>query len=108
MAFVTTIDLQLLLGLWLYIGLSPVTRTFLSDPGASMGTPQVRFFAVEHATLMVIAVVVAHIGRALSKKIEAGPRRYRSIVMNTAIVLLVIAAAIPWPFVPAARPLFRM
>ena len=108
MAFVTTLDLQVLLGLGLYFGLSPVTQTFFNDPATSMGIAGIRFFAVEHATLMVIALIVAHVGRVLVKKAEPGPGRYRVMALNTGIVILIVVAAIPWPFVPAARPLFRM
>lgn len=108
MAFVTTLDVQVLLGIALYYPISPLIRTFMEDPSASMEIAQIRFFAVEHATLMVIALVVAHVGRALSKKAEGASKRHRNVFINACVVLLIIAAAIPWPFVPAARPLFRV
>jgi uncharacterized membrane protein required for colicin V production len=108
LAFVTTLDVQVLLGIALYYPISPLIRTFMEDPAASMGMPQIRFFAVEHATMMVVALVLAHIGRAVSRKKEAGAKRHQAVFFNVCVVLLIVAAAIPWPFVPAARPLFRV
>src|SRR3990170_5277176 len=55
--FASAMDVQLLLGLWLYFFLSPITRTALSDFGAAMGGPFARFFALEHALYMLLAVV---------------------------------------------------
>jgi len=66
--FMITLDLQLLLGLVLYFVLSPFTTQALNDFGAAMRNAPLRFFAVEHVTLMLAAVILVHVGRVLARK----------------------------------------
>src|SRR6476661_7886973 len=56
--FITVLDLQLLLGLLLYIFLSPTVRTAFLNFGAAMKDPMLRFFAVEDVVGMVIAIAL--------------------------------------------------
>ena len=105
-AFVGVLDLQLLLGLLLYLVLSPITRAFFANVGPSMKVSEIRFFGIEHITLMVVAVVVAHVARVRSKKRE-GAARHKGVFITSLVALLLIVAAIPWPFYPAKRPMFR-
>lgn len=104
--FVGALDLQVLLGLLLYLVLSPITRAFFASPGPSMKVTEIRFFSVEHVTLILFAVVAAHIGRARSRKRE-GAARHKGVFITSLVAFLLILAAIPWPFFPAKRPLFR-
>ena len=53
-----TLDMQMLLGLILYLVLSPFTAEALRDFGAAMKSPGLRFFAVEHLTLMLGAATL--------------------------------------------------
>lgn len=106
-AFVGTLDLQLLLGLLLYAWLSPITWTALSDIGAAMRTPALRFWAVEHAFGMLVAVAAAHIGRTRLRRAASDARRHRIAALSIGFALLVIAITIPWPGMPYARPLLR-
>src|SRR5690606_36984443 len=62
LAFTSLMDVQLLLGVVLYLFLSPITRTAFQDMGAAMGNSDVRFFVAEHLIGMVAAVVLAHVG----------------------------------------------
>ena len=104
--FTILLDVQLLLGLLLYFVLSPFTRAALGDFAGAMKNAQLRFFVVEHLVGMVIAVALAHIGR---KKIgQARPeRRARLAFIFYGLALVAILASIPWPGLPAGRPLFR-
>ena len=47
------LDLQMLLGLLLYGMLSPFTRQAMQDFGAAMRDSTLRFWAVEHLTMML-------------------------------------------------------
>ncbi len=98
LAFTSIMDLNLLLGLLLYVVLSPITTGAFKDMGAAMGNSSVRFFAVEHILVMIIAVVVAHIGRSRSKKAanDTGKHKQAAIFFTAAMVLVLLA--IPWPF----------
>src|SRR2546422_7211417 len=68
LVLMTLLDLQMLLGLLLYLVLSPFTAEAMRDFGAAMKSPGLRFFAVEHLSLMVVAVVLAHVGRVMARK----------------------------------------
>jgi hypothetical protein len=105
--FVGTLDLQLLIGLVLYFGLSPITRAAMQDFGAAMGNSMLRFWAVEHILGMVIAVALAHVGRVRVRKTTDPARRQRLAAMFFGLALILIFATIPWPGMPAGRPLFR-
>jgi hypothetical protein len=105
--FMILLDLQLLLGLLLYGVFSPTTAAIFDDFGGAMRDPVARFWAVEHITLMLVAVVVAHVGRVMVRKAPTpGARRTRMLVAY-AVATLAIIIAIPWPGFRAGRPLFR-
>ena len=94
--FTSLMDIQLLTGLALYFFLSPVTKLAMSDFGAAMKDPGLRFYAVEHFSMMLIAVVLVHIGRAKSKKAKTDSAKFKTATIFFLIALVVILAAIPW------------
>ena len=104
--FTILLDVQLLIGLLLYFALSPFTREALGDFGSAMGNSQLRFFAVEHVLGMVIAIALAHVGRRKVAKAPAD-RKARLAAIFYGLALVAILASIPWPGMPAGRPLFR-
>ena len=71
-AGVVSLDLQMLLGLLLYFVVSPTMAAIRENFGASMKDPVARFWAVEHITTMMVAVVVVHVGRVLGAEGDAG------------------------------------
>lgn len=89
-------DLQLLAGLALYFFFSPVIKIALSDFRGAMKDPDLRFYAIEHLSLMLIAVVLVHIGRAKSKKAVFNADKFKAGAIYFLFALLVIMAAIPW------------
>ncbi len=62
-----------------------------------------RFYLVEHPVMMIISVVLITLARSKSKALN-----YRSVKILLLIALVVILAAVPWPFRDAAiaRPWF--
>lgn len=105
--FLLFLDLQLLIGLVLYVGLSPITQAAFADFGAAMGNSVMRFWAVEHIFGMLVAVALAHVGRVRARKVLLPGPRHRTLVTFYGLSLLVMLLSIPWPFMSAARPLFR-
>lgn len=103
LAFTISLDIQVTLGLILYIVLSPFTTAAFQNFGAAMSNKELRFWAVEHISIMIIAAVLAHVGNALAKKASGQAKFQRAAIFFT-LTLLTIAAAIPW----AARPLLRL
>jgi membrane protein DedA with SNARE-associated domain len=57
-----------------------------------------RFFLVEHISLMMIAVVLVTIGYVKSDRATDEFKKYKLVVIYFSIALLLILAAIPWPF----------
>ena len=106
-AFLGGLDLQLLLGLLLYAVLSPFVRLAMSDVGGAMRDGDLRFWLVEHFAGMVVAVVVAHIGRKKISRAADDGSKHRTAVIYIGIAMAIILLSIPWPGMPSARPLFR-
>ncbi|HXW06528.1 MAG TPA: hypothetical protein VD833_14925 [Vicinamibacterales bacterium] len=104
---VTLLDVQMLIGLLLYFALSPVTMAALQDFGGAMGSSGLRYWAVEHPFGMIVAIALAHIGRARMRRTRDEQRRHRLAVVFFGLALVAILVSIPWPGLPNARPLIR-
>ncbi|MDQ3395734.1 MAG: hypothetical protein M3512_16730 [Bacteroidota bacterium] len=102
--FVGTMHLQVLLGLLLYFWLSPDTDIAFSDFGAAMKNPTLRFWAVEHIIGMVIAVVVAQVGRNKSKTATEDIQKHRKTFIYYLISIVIVLLSMPY----VIRPLFRI
>jgi hypothetical protein len=100
--FSTSLDVQMLLGLILYFFLSPITQAAFKNLGAAMSDATLRFFTLEHLLYMLVAVVLGHVGRALSKKATEPVAKHRMAAILFGLATLAILLAIPW-----SRPLFR-
>jgi mono/diheme cytochrome c family protein len=105
-ALIAFVDLQLLLGVWLYVSQSAIVRAFLADPAQGMKITALRFFGLEHAVTMLLAVLVLHVARVRSKKKEGG-ERHRTVAAWMGGGIALVIAGIPWPFLPHGRPLLR-
>ena len=103
-------DLQLLVGLVLYVVLSPITRQGVRNFSAAMRSPVVRFFTVEHAVGMVLAIALIHVGRVRIRTSGDPARKHRLAIIFFGIAMVVVIILIPWPFMPppfVSRPLLR-
>lgn len=96
--FTSALDLNLLLGLLLYAVLSPITTGAFKDMAAAMGASVTRFFLMEHSLMMLVAIVVAHIGRSRAKKAATDGAKFKQTAIFFGLALLLILLAIPWPF----------
>ncbi|WP_149242086.1 cytochrome B [Dyadobacter sp. 32] len=56
-----------------------------------------RFYSIEHGFMMIIAVILVTMGKARAKKL-AGGDKHRTILVFYSMALIIILAAIPWPF----------
>jgi hypothetical protein len=89
-------DVQFLVGIILYAFVSPITKAAFSDFGAAMKNSDLRFYAVEHISLMLIALILVHIGRSKTKKAIGHWKKHRAATIFYGSALLLILAAIPW------------
>jgi hypothetical protein len=102
-----SVDLQLVVGLVLYFFLSPITRLGLRNFAAAMQINVARFFTIEHVIGMVVGIALVHIARVKIRKAPDAARKHRLALVLYGIALVVMILLIPWPGLPAARPLFR-
>jgi hypothetical protein len=101
------LHLQFLLGL-LLLFISPLALATWADMGGAMKVRPMRFFAVEHTTMMVVAFVIAQMGSIRARKAMDAARSARVSLAFGGVSLALILAAIPWPFLgEIARPWLR-
>ncbi len=110
LALMIVMDLQIFVGLLLYLGFSPLTQAAFQDFGAAMGNAALRFWAVEHIFGMVVALALTHVGRARSRRMGEAVARHRQAAIFFGLALIVLLATIPWPFTTAGagRPWLRL
>lgn len=89
--------LQLVIGVILYLT-STVVQAGRSNMAAAMKDGVLRFWTVEHLTMMIIAIVFITIGNIRSKKMDTDAGKYKQILIWFGFALVVIIAAMPWPF----------
>ena len=85
--------LQLLLGLILYF-VSPYVQAALANWSAFNGKSWEKYFAMEHAASMLIAVVLIQLGRTFSKRATSGEQKHRTIAIYTLVALLLIVGTL--------------
>ena len=83
---------QLLIGLalWAMAGRFRINGDVMKDA-------MLRFFAVEHFTLMLIAIILITVGYSRSKKGTEDAKRFKVAFWCFTIALVLILVAIPWP-----------
>lgn len=106
-AFMLAVDLQVLCGLMLYFGLSPFTSAAMSNMGAALRDPGLRFWVFTHAATMAVALVSVRVGRVLAMGEPTSRPRRNGRYICFAIAVLAMVAGVPWPGLANARPLFR-
>ena len=91
------LHLQLLVGLFVYM-----TGGWIGKLGqeGSMSNSVLRFFAVEHGFLMILAIVMGTLGHMLSKRAGDDASKHKRQVIFYGLCLLLILLGIPWPFRP--------
>lgn len=102
------LDVQLTIGLVLYLILSPTTKAAFEDVAAAMRTSSLRYWAVEHVFIMVIALVLVHAGRVSIRRTLDSAGKHRRAAIYFGLALLLMIAGTPWPMVPNGRPWFRL
>lgn len=103
----TIAHIQLMLGLWLYF-ISPIVKYFYSNFNEAVHQRAIRFFGMEHITVMFIAIIVLTIGSAKAKRKSTDKAKFKTIAIWFSIGLFLILTSIPWSFSPLiSRPNFR-
>lgn len=104
----TIAHIQLILGFTLYF-ISPIIRYFWANTKEATQHTELVFFGIVHILCMFIAIIMITIGSALAKRRVTDREKFRTMMNWYLLSLLLIFAAIPWPFSPFAyRPYFTM
>lgn len=103
----TIVHIQLMIGVWLYI-ISPIVHYFFSNISETIHIRDIRFFGMEHITMMLLAIVIISIGSAKAKRKPTDVEKFKTMAIWYTVGLVVIIANIPWSFSPLiSRPDFR-
>jgi hypothetical protein len=105
--FLGSLHLQLLVGLAMYFFLSPLTMQALGDFGAAMKDSVLRFWAVEHAFVNIVAVALVQTGSILVKRKKSQKGKHVSTIIWMGIAIVLILAMIPMGMMGVERPWFR-
>ena len=106
--FFWVLNIQLLLGVALYAGLSPLTRGAFSDMAAAMGNSAIRFFVAEHFVTALLAIGAGHFGISRAGKASEDRKKHLYMLIGSGLCLALMLALIPWPGLPYGRALFFM
>lgn len=103
----TIAHIQLVIGLWLYF-ISPIVSYFLHNFKNAVQQRQIRFFGMEHVTMMLTAIIIITIGSAKAKLKNTDQEKFKTMAIWYSIGLLIILTSVPWSFSPlVSRPNFR-
>jgi len=87
--------LQLLIGVWLYF-VSPLVSFFLNNFHVAVHLKEFRFFGMEHALIMLIAIIFITIGSSVAKRKKTDIAKFKTIAIWYALALILIVGAIPY------------
>ncbi|MEM1348652.1 MAG: hypothetical protein AAGI01_08870 [Myxococcota bacterium] len=96
-AFLGSMHLELVLGLLLYVGLSPLAQAAFRAED-TMKNPLWRFWAVEHITTMIFAAIVTHASFVLVQRAEEDAQKFKRAAIGFSLAMALVFTAIPWPF----------
>jgi cytochrome c biogenesis factor len=105
LVFTTLLNLNLLVGISLYLTSPLIGPMFHGGAAEVMHSPGIRFFAIEHPFMMILAVVIAQFGYSSSKRAPYPKSAFTRAALAYTLAVFLILAAIPWPFLPYGRPL---
>ena len=93
-----SVHVQLLLGLLLYLWLSPYGMA--ADVPDDAGQSVAKYYNWVHWWVMIIAVVLITVGYSKAKRQATLNKGWKTVAKYYAAGLFLILAAIPWPFYP--------
>ncbi len=94
-------DVMLLVGIYQWIsGALGLKSIQVNGLGEVMRNAHSRFFAIEHTTGMLIAIILIHMGYSYGKKAVPDTQKHKRTLLYFGLALLIIVISIPWPFRP--------
>jgi hypothetical protein len=87
--------LQLVIGVWLYF-VSPIVNYFLHNFSTAIHQKEFRFFGMEHALIMLIAITLITIGSAKAKRNPVDTLKFKTIAIWYSLGFVLMLAGIPF------------
>lgn len=105
--FIGALHMQLLFGLILYFFLSPKTMYALAHFSEVMKDSNLRYFAIEHGFIMLLAIALAQVGRIQVHKTDVDELKHKRSFIYYAIAMFLILLMVPYGNSQQGMPLFR-
>lgn len=106
--YTISLDLQVLIGLLLYIWASPIVTIARQHMAESMANHATRFWLIEHPFGMIVALALAHVGRSRVRRAQTDHARFGRAAIFYGLSVLIAILSSPWPGLPYARALLRL
>lgn len=87
--------IQLLIGLGWYF-MSPWYKALKENGSEIMGDKATRLLAIEHPTMMILAIILITIGWSKHKKKTESVAKFKTFVLFYGLALVLILSRIPW------------
>ncbi len=105
--FAMAATVQFVVGLLLWGFLSPFGVAGFADMATTMADATRRFWAVEHVTMMIVAVALIHVGAARAARAGSDVAKHRTAAIFFLVALALVLAGVPWVGADA-RPWLRL
>jgi hypothetical protein len=99
---------QILFGLTMWLGLSPITKAVFKDFGLIRENFVMLFWFLLHGTAMILALGIFQTAKAKAKRISEAKTKFKIFTLTFALIITIFLIAIPWPWYKFGRPLIRM
>ncbi len=93
---VMVVHTQFLIGLVLYLFLSPITQEAFSNVGEAMRNSALRFMLLEHITANLLAVVAITMGSVKAKKVAGDKIKFKKLAFLFSIGFILLLSRVPW------------
>lgn len=103
--FIASVDVQVLLGISLYFGASPLAHAARANLAAAWTDPVLQFFGVIHPCLALSASVIVHAAWISARRATDARARHRRLALGASLALAAFLGAVPWPFMEYGRAL---
>ena len=95
LAFAVSMDVQWVVGLVLYLGMSVLGGTALASEGLGIvRSPELRFWAIIHPLLATVALGLAHAARIRLRSVTAATARHRVAALSFGGAVALLLAAV--------------
>jgi len=105
--FMVALQMQFLSGLILYFFLSPKTAYALAHFPTVMKDPGLRYFAIEHGFIMLLAITLAQFGRIKVHKTDDDNLKHKLSFIYYVVAMFIILLMVPFGNSHEGAPLFR-